>query len=71
MVYFQTQKKNNVGKFWRALKWKRLVYIIYSIWIILLPFGIFYGHWVIFLQFSNFSTFWYMYCVKKNLATLM
>jgi hypothetical protein len=26
MVYFHT-KKHNLGKFWRALKWKRLVFL--------------------------------------------
>jgi hypothetical protein len=30
MVYFQT-KNTNLGKFWRALEWKRLVYSM-AIW---------------------------------------
>jgi hypothetical protein len=32
-----------LGKFFRALEWKRLVYYI-AIWNILRPFGTFYGH---------------------------
>jgi hypothetical protein len=39
MVYFQT-KNPSMGKFWRALEWKSLVYSIY-IWNILWPFGTF------------------------------
>jgi hypothetical protein len=35
-VCFQT-KNPNLGKFWRVLLWKILVYF--------LPFGLFYGHW--------------------------
>jgi hypothetical protein len=37
MVFFQT-KNPNLGKFWRALEWKKLVYSM-SIWTILGPFG--------------------------------
>jgi hypothetical protein len=33
-----------LGKFWRALKWKRLVFLI-AILNILLPFGIFLARW--------------------------
>jgi hypothetical protein len=44
MVCFQT-KNPNLGKFWRALEWKMLVYFM-VIWNILLPFGIFYGRLV-------------------------
>jgi hypothetical protein len=29
MVYFQT-KNPNLGKFWRALEWKMLVYVFYD-----------------------------------------
>jgi hypothetical protein len=36
-VYFQT-KKSNLGKFWRTLEWKMLVYLR-VIWNILPPFG--------------------------------
>jgi hypothetical protein len=38
MVCFQTQNQN-LGKFWRALEWKKLVYSM-AIWIKLWPFGI-------------------------------
>jgi hypothetical protein len=40
----QTQN-TNLGKFWRALQWKILVYFT-AIWYILWPFGILYGHLV-------------------------
>jgi hypothetical protein len=42
MVCFQT-KIPNLGKLWRALVWKLLVYFK-TIWNILRPFGIFYDH---------------------------
>jgi hypothetical protein len=45
MVYFQPQNPN-LGKFWRALELKRLVYSM-AIWNILWLLGIFYGHLVI------------------------
>jgi hypothetical protein len=41
MVYFQT-KNPNLGKLWRVLQWKMLLYFM-SIWYILLQIGIFYG----------------------------
>jgi hypothetical protein len=44
MVYFQT-KNPNLGKFWRALEWKMLVYFM-TIWNILRQFGITYGRFV-------------------------
>jgi hypothetical protein len=47
MVYFQT-KNPNLGKFWRVLQWKMLVYFM-TIWSILLPFGLFYCHLVYFI----------------------
>jgi hypothetical protein len=57
-----------LGKFFRALQWKRLVYFM-DIWYILKPFGVFYwplvyilGIWYIFPVLVCFS--------KKNLATL-
>jgi hypothetical protein len=46
MVCFQT-KNHNLGKFWRVLQWKMLVYFM-SIWSILCPFGLFYVHLVYF-----------------------
>jgi hypothetical protein len=67
MVYFQT-KNPNLGKFWRALDWKMLIYFM-AIWNILWRFGIFYDHLV------HFIFIWYILlvlvsCTKKNLATL-
>jgi hypothetical protein len=57
MVCFQT-KNQNLGKLWRVLQWKILVYFI-TIWSILLLLEIFYGHlvyfvviWYIFLRFG-------------------
>jgi hypothetical protein len=44
MVYFQT-KNPNLGKCWRALKWKMVVYFL-TIWNIIHPFGIIYGRLV-------------------------
>jgi hypothetical protein len=67
MVYFQT-KYPNLGKFWRALDWKILIYFmaIANIW---LTFGIFYDH------FLHFLFIWYIFPIlvsraKKNLAAL-
>jgi hypothetical protein len=45
-----SNKKPNLGKFWRDLQWKMLVYFR-GIWSILWPFGIFYGYLVYILQF--------------------
>jgi hypothetical protein len=39
MAYFQTDKPN-LGKFWRDLQWKTLVYFM-AIWYIFRPFCIF------------------------------
>jgi hypothetical protein len=50
MVQFQT----NLGKFWRALECKILVYFM-DIWSILRPFDIFYGHLVYFV------VIWYIF----------
>jgi hypothetical protein len=47
MVYFQT-KDPNLGKFWRALQWKMLVYFM-PIWYTLRPFDKFYSHLVYFM----------------------
>jgi hypothetical protein len=72
MSYFQA-KNPSLGKFWRELQWKMLVYFM-AIWSILQPFGIFCGHlvyftaiWSILWPFGNFygylvyfSTFWYV-----------
>jgi hypothetical protein len=48
MVCFQT-KKRNLGKFLRALEWKKLVYPM----VILRPFSIVYGHLVLFFHFGK------------------
>jgi hypothetical protein len=45
MVRFQT-KNQNLGKFWKALELKKLVYSM-VIWKILRPFGIFYSQLLI------------------------
>jgi hypothetical protein len=60
MAYFQTQNRN-LGKFWRNLQWKMLVYFM-AIWSIIRTFGIpilwlfgrFYG------SLLNFFPFWYV-----------
>jgi hypothetical protein len=44
MVCFQT-KKPNLGKFWRVLQWKMMVYFM-GTWSVLRSFVIFYGHLV-------------------------
>jgi hypothetical protein len=53
MVSFQT-KNPNLGKFWKALDWKMLIYLM-AIWNILQTFGIFYGHLV------HFVFIWYIF----------
>jgi hypothetical protein len=50
MAYFQN-KNPSLGKFWRFLQWKMLVYYM-AIWSILLPFGIFCDHFGIFYVYS-------------------
>jgi hypothetical protein len=63
MEYFQT-KNINLGKFWRVLQWKVLVYfwqcglctyLVYILW----PFAIFYGYLV------HIFPFWYV--VPRNI----
>jgi hypothetical protein len=61
MVCFQT-KNPNLGKFWRILECKMLVYFV-SIWSILRPWEIFYGRLVYFPPVL-------VCCTKKNLAAL-
>jgi hypothetical protein len=66
MVYFRT-KNTNLGKVWRALEWKLLVYFM-TIWNILRsfgicslwPFGLVCGHLV------YFSPFWFVWTKKKS-----
>jgi hypothetical protein len=65
MVYFQTEN-SNLGKFWRVLQWKMLVFL----W----PFGLFYGRLVNIVAIGYILwSFWYIFphCTKKNLATLV
>jgi hypothetical protein len=65
MAFFQT-KNPTLGKFWRALQWKMLVYFM-DIWSILRPFDILYGRLVYFV------VIWYIFPrvgKLKNLATL-
>jgi hypothetical protein len=74
MVSFQT-KNLNLGKFWRVLEWKILLYFM-AVWSVLWSFGILCGHlvyfiviWYILWSFGKFSTV-LVRCTKKNLATL-
>jgi hypothetical protein len=53
MVCFQT-KNPNLGKFWRALGWKMLIYFMPN-GNILQTFGIFYNHWL------HFVFTWYIF----------
>jgi hypothetical protein len=67
MVYFQT-KNRNLGKFWRALEWKKLVYSV-ALWNILHLVYVFNGNLVFKWHCVIFSPV-LVYCIKKNLATL-
>jgi hypothetical protein len=58
MLYFQT-KNLNLGKFWRALESKMLVYFM-VIWNILLPLVISSGHLVMLCHFVMLWPFWYI-----------
>jgi hypothetical protein len=51
MAYFQT-KNTNLGKFWRALEWKGLVYSL-AVWYILWSFGNLVAIWYICLRFGT------------------
>jgi hypothetical protein len=62
MVFFQT-KNPHLGKFWRALEWKMLVYIIHAhleyitaIWYMLWSFGNFVEIWTIFSTFGRIAS---------------
>jgi hypothetical protein len=58
MVYFQT-KNPNLGKFWRALDWKMLIYFM-AIRNILQTLDTFYDHLVHFVFiWYHFFRFWY------------
>jgi hypothetical protein len=67
MVWFQTENPN-LGKFWRALDWKRLIYFM-AIWTILWRFGYFMTIWYILYSFCAFFPVW-VSRTKKYLATL-
>jgi hypothetical protein len=67
MVCFQT-KNPNLGKFWRALDWKMLIYFM-PIRNSLQTFGIFYNHLALLCSFGTFLPV-LVSCIKKNLATL-
>jgi hypothetical protein len=61
-------KNPNLSLFWRALKYKMLLYFM-AVWISIRLFGIFNGLLV------NFDVIWYVFpvlvcCATKNLATL-
>jgi hypothetical protein len=65
MDYFQT-KNPNLGKFWRDLGWKILIYFM-AIWNILRTFGIYYDHLVHFVFIWHiFSRFGIMYPDKSG-----
>jgi hypothetical protein len=61
MVYFQT-KNTDVGKFGRAVEWKRLV-PSKVIWNILWRFGIFLANFYILWPFGNLVAIWYIFPV--------
>jgi hypothetical protein len=64
MVCIQT-KNPNLGKFWRALEWKMLVYFT-AIWNIFRPFEIFYGRLVTLWLFGKFSPRFGISCHEKS-----
>jgi hypothetical protein len=69
MVCFQT-KNPKLGKFWRALEFKKLVYSM-VIWSILRPFGIFYARLVCSGNCIGIFPYVLVYWIKKNLAALV
>jgi hypothetical protein len=60
MVYFQT-KNPKLGKFWRVLQWKMLVYFM-AIWYILWSFCIFHGTLVYFVVILYISYHFGIFC---------
>jgi hypothetical protein len=60
-----------LGKFWRVLQWKMMVYFMDS-WSILRSFVIFYRH-LVYVVRGNLVYFSpvLVFCTKKNLATLL
>jgi hypothetical protein len=65
MVSFQT-KNPNLGKFWRSLDWKMLIYFM-AMWNIYRHLGYFTGIWDILWPFGTFFSV-LVYCVNKNLV---
>jgi hypothetical protein len=68
MVYFQT-KNPNLGKFWRVLQWKMLVYFM-NILSLVRSFDTFNGYLVFLWQVGMFFSV-LVYCINKNLATMV
>jgi hypothetical protein len=68
MLYFKT-KNPHLGKFWRVLQWKMLVYYM-AIWSIIRLFSLFYGHLGICMlgHLVYFSRFGMLYQVKSGKA---
>jgi hypothetical protein len=63
MVYFQT-KNPNLGKFWKVLQWKMMVFFM-AILSILRPNDIFYGHLVHFVVIWYIFHLWYICSTEK------
>jgi hypothetical protein len=61
MVSFQT-KNPNLGKFWRVLDWKMLIYFM-AIWNVLQTFGMFYRHLECFTDIWNVLQTFGIFCV--------
>jgi hypothetical protein len=68
MVYI-ANKISNLGKFWRVLQWKMLVYFV-AIWYIVRLFGILEGYLVYFTVILIYFPV-LVCCTKKNLAILL
>jgi hypothetical protein len=69
MIYFQTRNPN-LGKFWRFLQWKMLVYFM-DIWSIYGRLIYFIAIWHSSWPFCKFFPRYVVCCIKKNLATLV
>jgi hypothetical protein len=68
MFCFQT-KNPNLGKFWRVLQWKLLVYVM-AIWSILQPFDTYILWHLVNLWLFGIVLVVLVWRTKKNLATL-
>jgi hypothetical protein len=69
MVHFQT-KNRNLGKFWRVLQRKMLVYVLNSL-SILRPFDIYFMTILVYIVLIWYIYPMMVYCTNKNLATLI